>query len=258
MKQFLLILGAVCLTVSAVSFEDDPEAELPSFMRICNRDDPELGQCLKDSIQRLLPQLHGGIPSIGFPSIDPYTQESNYFEYKNDKIFGSLHVRNGKSYGLSRAQIRDVRATADDNSLQMEVDVLFPKVVSEGKYKGEGRFNAIKVVSKGYFNVTTLDVKVTWKFVGRVAERNGEQYMMIENFDMNPEVGDMKIYATGLFPDPGLNQVALDFVNQYWPMLYKQMLPETRQTWEPIMLDLLNKMFNRVPYRRLLPKSEFE
>lgn len=256
--KVLLLLCALCALSMAAEFQDDPEAELPSFMRICNRNDPELGQCIKDSIQRLLPELTNGIPSIDFPAIDPFAQESNYFEYKNQQMYGSLHIKNAKTYGLSRAQIRDVRASADDGSFRMEVDVYFPKVVTEGKYKGEGRFNAIKLVSKGYFNVTTSDVSATWKMSGRTTQRQGEDYLMIEKFDMTPEVGDMQVYATGLFPDPGLNQVALDFVNQYWPSLYKEMLPETRRSWEPMMLDIINKMFNRVPYRRLLTKGDSE
>ncbi|XP_065084300.1 putative beta-carotene-binding protein [Ochlerotatus camptorhynchus] len=256
--KVLMLLCALCALSSATEFVDDPDVELPSFMRICNRDDPELGQCLKDSIERLLPELKNGIPSIGFPAIDPFTQDSSYFEYKNQQMYGSLHIKSAKTYGLSRAKIQNVRATAEDDSFAMEVDVQFPKLITEGKYKGEGRFNAIKVVSKGYFNVTTTDVTTTWKISGRSTQRNGETYVLIDKFDMSPEVGDMKIFATGLFPDPGLNQVALDFVNQYWPSLYKEMLPETRRSWEPIMLDVINKMFNRVPYRRLLPKTETE
>lgn len=95
-----------------------------------------------------------GIPSIGFPPLEPYSQESSYFEYKNQQIHGSVHIKNGKTFGMTRAQIRDVRATADDDTFQLEVDVRFPKLISEGKFKGEGRFNAIKIVSKGFFNIT--------------------------------------------------------------------------------------------------------
>lgn len=141
-------------------------------------------------------------------------------------MYGSLHIKSANTFGLSRAQIQNVRAAADDDSFAMEVDVQFPKLITEGKYKGEGRFNAIKVVSKGYFNVTTsmlrfenflsiwfikfnnilANVTTTWKISGRSIQRNGETYVLIDKFDMSPEVGDMKIYATGLFPDPGLSK----------------------------------------------------
>lgn len=255
MKVLLVLCAFGALSIAA-EFQDDPEVELPSFMRICSRNDPELGRCIKDSMQQLLPELTNGIPSIDFPAIDPFTQDSSYYEFKNEQMFGSMHIKNSKVYGMSRAQIKDVRAKADDNAFRMEVDLFIPKIISEGKYKGEGRYNVIKVVSKGFFNVTTIDVSVTWKIAGRTIQRNGEEYLMIDKFSMSPEVGDMKVYATGLFPDPGMNQVALDFVNQYWPSLYKQMLPETRRTWEPMMIDIMNKMFNRIPYRRLLPKAD--
>lgn len=42
---------------------------------------------------------------------------------------------------------------------------------------------------------------------GKTVERNGEKYMLVDKFDMTPEVGDMKVYATGLFPDPGLSTI---------------------------------------------------
>ena len=40
---------------------------------------------------------------------------------------------------------------------------------------------------------------------GAIAERSGEKYMKINKFDMTPTVGDMKVFATGLLPDPVLS-----------------------------------------------------
>ncbi|XP_040168618.1 uncharacterized protein LOC120903319 [Anopheles arabiensis] len=263
MKLFLL-LGALCVagTMAAPQKEEvaemmvDPEVELPAFMDICYRDSPDLSNCIKNSIQRMLPEMHAGIESLGFPSLDPFLSKSTYVDYKRNQMAASMHVKNAKTYGMRKAQILDVRATATDKFMNLAVDVRFPEIVMEGYFKGEGRFNSIKLASKGYFNNTMTDVTTTWKMSGHVKERDGEQYLEIEDFDMSPEVGNMKIYATGLFPDPELNQIALEFVNQYWPMFYKEMLPGTRQVWEPVMIELVNKIFLRVPYRRLLPKEE--
>lgn len=54
-------------------------------------------------------------------------------------------------------------------------------------------------------NVTD-DIETTWKFSGKTVERNGEIYMKMERFDMEPEVGKMKVFATGLFPDEELSR----------------------------------------------------
>ncbi|XP_052868331.1 putative beta-carotene-binding protein [Anopheles cruzii] len=260
MKVILVLFGvALCAgaTIAAkLAPADDPEVELPAFMEICYRDSPDLGKCIKSSIQRMLPEMHTGIESLGFPSLDPHESKSTYIDYKRNQMSASLHVKNAKTFGMSKAQIVDVRATATDKALNLGVDVRFPELVMEGYFKGEGRFNSIKLASKGYFNNTMTDVTTTWQLSGEVTERNGEQYMEINSFDMSPEVGNMKIYATGLFPDPELNDIALEFVNQYWPMIYKEMLPNSRQVWEPVMVEIVNKIFLRVPYRRLLPKRQ--
>ncbi|XP_053672475.1 uncharacterized protein LOC128722819 [Anopheles nili] len=262
MKVILVLCGvALCATVSLAALQkessvEDPEVELPAYMAICHRNSPDLGSCIKNTIQRMLPEMHTGIESLDFPTMDPYVAKSTYIDYKRNQMSASLHVKNAKTFGISKAQILDVRATATDKSLNLAVDVRFPEIVMEGYFKGEGRFNSIKLASKGYFNNTMTDVTTTWMMSGNVKERNGEEYLEIEDFDMSPEVANMKIYATGLFPDPELNQIALEFVNQYWPMMYKELLPSSRQVWEPVMVELVNKIFLRVPYRRLLPKQE--
>lgn len=35
---------------------------------------------------------------------------------------------------------------------------------------------------------------------------DGEKYLRIEHYDVFPQVGDMKIYASGIFPDPELSE----------------------------------------------------
>lgn len=99
------------------------------------------------------------------------------------------------------------------------------------------------------------DTFVTMKMSGELITRNNEQYMQIYAFDFRePVVGNMKIFATGMTPDAATNQIILDFMNAYWPYVYQQLLPETKTTWEPIMIDSINQVFSRVPFRRLMPE----
>lgn len=90
---------------------------------------------------------------------------------------------------------------------------------------------------------------------GVIETRAGEDYMIIKSFDMRPKIKNMKVYATGLFPDPDVNQFAVEFLNHNWEILFEQMYPYTRQVWEPVMVGAINKIFGRVPFRRLMPKE---
>lgn len=45
----------------------------------------------------------------------------------------------------------------DPEKLELEVDFYMPKVISTGKFKGEGRIGQIPVMGKGVFNVTSCE-----------------------------------------------------------------------------------------------------
>lgn len=95
-----------------------------------------------------------------------------------------------------------------------------------------------------------------WKLLGEIESIQGEDYMIFKKFDLeNLQIKGMSINATGLFPDPDVNAFVLEFVNQYWESLYQQILPQLKSVWEPITLGSINKIFGRVPFRRLLPKK---
>lgn len=39
---------------------------------------------------------------------------------------------------------------------------------------------------------------------GDIIEVDGKEYVKITRFDVSPQFGDLKVFATGLFPDPEL------------------------------------------------------
>lgn len=102
----------------------------------------------------MIPTLKDGYPTLGIAAFDPLLVKKAYFEYKQNQVLATLNVKNAKVYGMSGAEVQDVRSNLTENSLDLELDVRFPKVFMEGNYKGEGRFNEYKVKSRGFFNVT--------------------------------------------------------------------------------------------------------
>ncbi|CAD6997909.1 unnamed protein product [Ceratitis capitata] len=106
------------------------------------------------------------------------------------------------SFVQGRAQIRNVRVFGISEGN-----------VQKGNYKADMTLNEVKMTPKGYFNVTMSDLTLSSESEGELYERDGH---------------------INLVPDPALNAVILDFVNQYWRQVYKVMLPQTRSTWEPM------------------------
>lgn len=63
-------------------------------------------------------------------------------------------MKNVRSYGFSTITVKDVRSDLTDESLDIEVDVAFPKIDMEGNFKGQGSFNTFVLKTKGYFNMS--------------------------------------------------------------------------------------------------------
>lgn len=106
---------------------------------------------------------------------------------------------------------------------------------------------------------------------------DGEKYLRITNFDVVLGMDDMKVFATGIFPEAELSktvfrlhfkkldlffvltttdQLALEFVNQYWPSMYRAMIPETKDIWEPRMIQEMNAFLMKVPISKMLYYGE--
>lgn len=56
--------------------------------------------------------------------------------------------------GASVVEIKKVRSKISDDNLHIELDVFFPKLVTEADFKGRSVFNSQKVKSGGHGKVT--------------------------------------------------------------------------------------------------------
>lgn len=102
----------------------------------------------------VMPTFKDGYPKLGIAPFDPLLVKKAYFEYKQSDLLATLTAKNTKVHGMSGAEVLEVRSNLTDTSLDLELDIRFPKVLMDGSYKGEGRINDYKLKSRGSFNVT--------------------------------------------------------------------------------------------------------
>lgn len=224
-------------------------------------------------MQTFLPSLHKKIENIDLPSIDPFMYDSVTFEYKNSNtVNGRFTVKDVKTYGMSRGKVLKVKSNFKNDEMNLQAEIIFPKIFSTGHYSSNMTVSTFQLNSKGQYNVTMKNLKAKWNIKGKLQKVDGEDFMKIYKFDILPEAEDMKISVSGLFADENLSKstiislnersfeflfnlsdkVVNEFFNQNWKMFYKEMIPETRKQWEPILLDFVEKFFSQFPFRRLL------
>lgn len=196
------------------------------------------------------------MPSLEIPPLDPMVMENvnlNYSVLAN--LLGNLNIQQVRSYGLSEGEVRDVRLNLTATSMELEADVFFPKGFIEGKYQGSGRIGLMRLKSAGPFNVTMKNTLVTWRLIGQLEKINGEDYMKIVDFTMNPKIEYMRLDMEGIFTNRRLTKAAVDMINNSWKYFLKQLLPETQLFWSPTMSALANQVFLKIPFDVLMPEE---
>lgn len=123
---------------------------------------------------------------------------------------------------------------------------------------------------------------------GHFVERDGEQYLQLDHFDLDIAMDDFQFYATGIFPDADLSEcdlcvlevafrtlslitsvslliysyhtdrMAVQFMNQYWRFVYQEILPETKNVWEPMLVKESNAFLASMPLKTMLYYGEQE
>lgn len=232
-----------------------PVSELPVDIPTCEQGDININECIKRAFQQVTPRLKDGIKELNIPPMDPFIIERNNFEVRSSFAQGRVQVRNVRIFGISEGTVRKVDYRMDGDKVHMGLATQMPRLYIEGNYKADMMINELKMTPKGYFNVTMSDLVLSSESEGELYERDGHTYLRLTKFNFEPEIGDMQIYASNLVPDPALNAVILDFVNQNWRQVYKIMLPQTRSTWEPMFLRVMNAFFGAVPFDLFIKKN---
>lgn len=85
---------------------------------------------------------------------------------------------------------------------------------------------------------------------------DGEDYMVIRSAKIvEASMKQMKLNGTGLLPDPDLNVVVVEILNEVWETLFQQIFPKFKSSWDPIILELTNRFFAKVPYKVLMTEE---
>jgi hypothetical protein len=232
--------------------------QLPTYTDPCKRNDKNFSGCLKNTLQYLIPKFaKEGIPELNITSLDPFYLNEYLMHFDSSQIEGKTLFKDVFNHGLGSIKIVDVRALVEDpEKLELEVDFYMPKVISNGKFKGEGKIGQIPIMGKGVFNVTSFDVNGSWMLKGNAIELDGRRHMRIKDVSMKLDIGDMKIYATNMINgSPELSQMALTFANQFWRVIFQIMMPYAEEGFEKITRPILNQVFLEVPYDQLFPPS---
>ncbi|XP_011631867.1 uncharacterized protein LOC105423709 [Pogonomyrmex barbatus] len=217
----------------------------------CKRDSANYSTCLKHALEEAWPRFTKGIPEIGFPTLDPLFYKYVKVSIDTGEIHAEIIFTNVSGSGLAEARFSDIRAHfLDDDVFRLEIDVYVPKLYASGFVKARGTLSSFVLSGGGYYNVTAEDVSGPWDLIGHVVNDT----WIVESFRAVPSLQKLKVQSDDLFDgNKELNNLVLTFVNEYWPSLYRVLLPIAVKEWNPWFTSIANTFFSKVSFSELFP-----
>lgn len=188
-------------------------------MKVCNFNDPQLDACLKDSIQKFLPHLRGDNNSSDLPIIDPFSSDRLSFNYDQGIVVtGGFILKNVKTSGLSNAQVRNIKTNfADEGDIKFQGSLFVPELLQTAHYKSDNVITGIKIKAKGEYSATLFNVGLNWSFDAKLIDKDGQQYMKIEKFDVVTTMENAKMSVNGIFENDTMSKIFItspaDFID---------------------------------------------
>ncbi|XP_018400191.1 PREDICTED: uncharacterized protein LOC108777730 [Cyphomyrmex costatus] len=226
------------------------KTELPPVT--CKRDSNDYSACLKQALEEGWLLIIKGLPEFDIPPLDPLVYENGKFELNSNEIRAELIFSNLIIIGLSKLHFPDVRPHRLNDVFRLEIDAIIPKLTLETDVKINGTLNTLmlKVAGEDHLNATAHDVRGTCDLTGHVINDT----WIVEHFHIAPSIGTLKVYFDNLFEgNKELNNLALTFLNEYWPVFYRLMLPFISDILDPWLVGFANKFFSNVPLSNIFP-----
>lgn len=120
-----------------------------SYFKICGRRDPNLSECVKQSVTQLLPTIRDGIPNLDVPPLEPMdVDEIALADLPDFKAVAT----NVKLSGLSNFIVKYLKIDLDNT--RIDLDIVFPKIFMKSDYDVKARI-LVPINEKGPIDITT-------------------------------------------------------------------------------------------------------
>nr|CAI5842102.1 unnamed protein product [Callosobruchus analis] len=218
-------------------------AALPSYIKVCKKNDPKIAECITNSVNALRPKLVEGIPELNVPSMEPLPLDT-------------IKLRSGPSQAKIDANITNLKVWGPPNipKNRFVFRINVPKIEFKGdydmdmnvlilKYKGEGPLNG---------NFTNLGADVLMK--GKIEKINGNNHLQFSKMIIHITIQKAYFHLGDLFSrDPNLGRAMNEVVNDNSEIFLNEIRPALEVSLADRFSEIANGILKRFTYDELFP-----
>ncbi|KAL6255407.1 hypothetical protein P5V15_013742 [Pogonomyrmex californicus] len=248
MYIYITRICVVC-TLFAVAF-----AEIPSYIKVCNRNDPEINKCVLNSIDQLRSKLVTGIPELEVPAIEPLVLKQVRLLRGPQAARLDVNLTNIQIFGPSTFKIRDFKIDPKDVFLTFKVG--FQKLDFKGKYQINAQILLLNLVGEGGLTGTFFDYECDCLLNSHKIIKNNNTYVNFEKMKFDIKINKAVINLDNLFGgDPILGPASNEVLNANSNFLVDEIKPILEESLSDLFTNIANKITGTFTYDELFPDN---
>ncbi|KDR22094.1 protein takeout-like [Zootermopsis nevadensis] len=253
MNLFYFIVFFLTLLTSGSQAAKQPKNPASAYFKICHRSNPDLSNCVRNTIEDLRPKLIKGIPDLEIVSLDPLNIPRLEFNDGNGNFRFKQILTNVTIHGLGNFQLKDIKVDLD--SLTIDMVMQTPFMMFTADYNMEGKILLLPLTGKGDCVLNFTDVTTSSNTIIKLVERNGEEFLETEELKWDISVEGCRLQFNNLFGgDKRLGETTNRFLNDNWREAFNtyRYLPE--EAFGIVFKDFANKVYQKFPSKELFPE----
>ncbi|XP_022911522.2 circadian clock-controlled protein daywake-like [Onthophagus taurus] len=227
--------------------------QLPPYLKICKRFDPEISKCWKNTFEELLPYLAKGIPEFKIPPLNPFNIDTLQLNQGNsENIHFTAHLSN-----VTFSEANDFNVVSADvnyTTMVIKLTLFFPHLIMNGDYTAKGRVLLFQFDSKGRVEGDFKGMLINGTYMLETVKKGGQEYLHIKESTHNVDIKNIYIYMHDLFRNnPEITANVNKAINENVDVLYEDFRPLLRETFSTIINEYTNRAYSQYPFDQLLP-----
>ncbi|XP_071645750.1 protein takeout-like [Temnothorax longispinosus] len=239
-KMFAAAFALVLITVHVA-------AEVPSYIHVCGRRDPNLDQCIFNNVENLKDKICEGMPDLNIPSNNPLIlDELVIFDSPDNK----LYIKDTKMTGLCDFVVNYLHLDID--KLHFDVDLLFKQIQINGTYNLNVRL-LVPITNTAQVYITTDNVGAKVSADMKMVTKGNQRYMFFSKMTINLDIKGYNIDFSHERELGQLREIIRNFVGDNQQEIIRVIKPALEESITKRILLVANNIVKLFTYEELFP-----
>ncbi|XP_063991785.1 uncharacterized protein LOC135170163 [Diachasmimorpha longicaudata] len=242
----------ILLCTSVILLSGWTRGEVPSYINVCGRKNPNLNECVRNSVESLRGKIRDGMPELDVPSVEPFVLPEGLPLVDSADV--KAYARNVRLYGMANFVLDKLNVDLDKR--QIDLQVHFEKLKLEGDYDVAAKI-VVPINAKGPVEIETTGVVGQAVLKYQIVDTKKGQRLYFDTMSLKLDIKD---YVSKFVPTEGADVTFGEAINTVLNTNRQDIIsgiqPSLQKAISAKILELANKICKNFTFEELFPNRE--